>query len=80
LLHVPAAWSFRKFFEAKLPEIFEQLSKTKNSLKDAASADMARDKVMKVLKIWNDWAIYDLKYLLGVEASFAKKKSFWNKQ
>jgi len=73
LLHVPAAWSFRKFFEPKLPEIFEQLSKTKNSLKDAHSADLARDKIMKVLKIWNDWAIYDLKFLLGLEASFAKK-------
>ena len=75
LLHVPAAWSFRKFFEVKLPEIFEQLNKTKNSMKDASSADMARDKIMKVLKIWNDWAIYDLKYLLGLEATFAKKSN-----
>ncbi len=75
LLHVPGAWSYRKFFEAKLPDIFEQLNQTKNSVKDTSAVDMLKDKVMKVIRIWNDWAIYDLKYLLGLEATFAKKQN-----
>lgn len=70
---MPAAWSYRKFFETKLPDIFESLNKTRHSLVDPSLATMAREKISKILKIWNDWSIYDLKYTLGLEAIFAKK-------
>lgn len=75
LLHVPSAWSYRKFFEAKLPDIFEELNKTKNSIRDSSVLETTKEKIMKVLRIWNDWNIYDLKYLLGLEATFAKKQN-----
>jgi len=75
LLHVPGAWSYRKFFEAKLPDVFEELNKTKNSIRDSSVLETTKDKIMKVLRIWNDWNIYDLKYLLGLEATFAKKQN-----
>lgn len=72
LLQVQAAWSYRTFFEPKLPEIFEHLNKIPDT-----SSDMVKDKIMKVLKLWNDWAIYDLKYLLGLEATFKRKANLF---
>lgn len=33
-------------------------------------ADRFQEKVMRLLKIWNDWALYDIHYMFGLEAIF----------
>lgn len=43
-----------------------------------AGKDAAREKICKVLKVWCDWAVYDAKYLNGLEATLVKEKNPFN--
>lgn len=73
LLTVPAAWSYRKYFEAKLPEIIDQLNQDYLDSNDSQS-DAAKEKITKVLKVWHDWSIYDQRYLAGLNSVFNRRK------
>lgn len=66
-------WSFRMYFEYTLPEIFENLNHSflKNAQNEENQAFF--DKVMQLLKVWNEWVIFDNKFLFGLEALFNRK-------
>jgi len=74
LLTVPAAWSYRKYFEAKLPEMVENLNRTYLETTSAAN-EAAKEKILKLLKLWNDWSVYEQRFLAGLQAIFLKKKN-----
>jgi len=66
-------WSFRMYFEHKLPEIFEGISDCL-SKRNQIEGDMKFiDKVMTLMMVWNDWVIFDSKFLMGLEALLNKK-------
>ena len=44
-------------------------------MKDQTSVEVAKEKIVKVIKIWNDRATYDSKFFLGLEATFAKRQN-----
>ena len=65
------------YFEYKLPDIFENLNLIyKKSTNDEEKVQF-KEKVLRILKIWNDWAVYDLKYLFGLEASLVRDKNLF---
>ena len=62
------------YFEHKLPDIFEGLSDSLNSM--AAPIEENNkfiDKVMRLIMVWNDWVIFDGKFLMGLEALLNKR-------
>ena len=60
-------WSFRMYFEYKLPEIFENINETILKNKEDEQLNFI-EKVLKLLIVWNDWVIFDTKFLFGLEA------------
>jgi hypothetical protein len=69
-------WSYRMYFEYKLPEIFESINKAllHNNSFDKWEKNEFKDNVMRVLRIWNDWGLYDSKYIFGLEALLNRKE------
>lgn len=61
------------YFEYTLPEIFESINYC--LLKNANSIDnqLFLEKVMELLKVWNEWVIFDNKFLFGLEALLNRK-------
>ena len=65
------------YFENKLPEIFTNLNE--QTIKFSEKKDEFLEKITKLLNIWNDWLIYDPKYLLGLEAALKKKNIYFER-
>ncbi len=61
------------YFEYKLPEIFENL--TENLAENNEEQENFIEKVMKLLIVWNDWVIFETKFLTGLEVLLYKKSS-----
>lgn len=62
------------YFEQKLPEIFESINESlSNSADQKEEEDKFIEKVSKLLLVWNEWVIFDHKFLLGLEALLRKR-------
>jgi len=65
----PAAWAYRREFEKSLPDIFEHFHFSLGRLQSRLQADKAREQVVRVLQIWEDWGLFAPQYVRGLEAA-----------
>ncbi len=69
------------YFEWQLPEILLSANTAYNRCTvDYFKADNFQQKIRKMLRIWNDWAIYDQSYMIGLEAIFCVPQSKFDSQ
>ncbi|KAF8819425.1 Rna recognition motif-containing protein, partial [Cardiosporidium cionae] len=66
----PSAWSYRNAFEKCLPDIFLYFSEVRTKITRKLILQQFKDVVMKILRIWEDWAVYSIEFFKGLEASF----------
>lgn len=66
------AWTYRSALQRYLPEIFNHHNRVLRGLTGKLTIQAMKDRVMSVLRIWEDWAIYPPLFTKGLEASFLK--------
>ncbi|XP_067347887.1 U2 snRNP-associated SURP motif-containing protein isoform X2 [Channa argus] len=67
---VASASYYRKYFEAKLPQIFGDLNAAHKNIQARLQAEQFKQKVMSCFRAWEDWAIYPEYYLIHLQNSF----------
>ncbi|KAM4727275.1 U2 snRNP-associated SURP motif-containing protein [Anableps anableps] len=67
---VAGASYYRKYFETKLPEIFEHLHAAHKNIQARLQAEQFKQKVMSCFRAWEDWAIYPQPYLIQLQNIF----------
>ncbi|XP_060587326.1 U2 snRNP-associated SURP motif-containing protein-like [Ruditapes philippinarum] len=67
---VPNASFFRKQFQRKLPEIFQDVHETYENIDGRLKAEQFKQKVMLCFRAWEDWAIYPNEYLINLQNIF----------
>ncbi|XP_029029376.1 U2 snRNP-associated SURP motif-containing protein [Betta splendens] len=67
---VAGASYYRKYFEAKLPEIFKDLYAAHRNIQGRLQAEQFKQKVMSCFRAWEDWAIYPDSYLIHLQNIF----------
>jgi len=67
---VPNASFFRKYFEAKLPEIFRDIHETYEKIDARLKAEQFKHKVMNCFRAWEDWAVYPNDLLIRMQNIF----------
>ncbi|MEQ2293122.1 hypothetical protein AMECASPLE_029988, partial [Ameca splendens] len=67
---VAGASYYRKYFETKLPQIFEQLHAAHKNIQARLQAEQFKQKVMNCFRAWEDWAIYPQPYLIQLQNIF----------
>mmetsp|Transcript_20500 Transcript_20500/g.44126 ORF Transcript_20500/g.44126 Transcript_20500/m.44126 type:complete len:347 (+) Transcript_20500:1-1041(+) len=65
-----SAWAYRSAFEKELPSIFEHFSHAHQKVQSKLASQKAKDKVVAVLKAWEQWAIFVPQFLRGLEAAY----------
>lgn len=61
---------YRKYFEVKLPQIFEDLHVAHKHIQARLQAEQFKQKVMSCFRAWEDWAIYPELYLIRLQNIF----------
>uniref|UniRef100_A0A3B3TGI6 Zgc:163098 n=1 Tax=Paramormyrops kingsleyae TaxID=1676925 RepID=A0A3B3TGI6_9TELE len=61
---------YRKYFEAKLPQIFGDISEAYRNVQARLQAEQFKQKVMSCFRAWEDWAIYPESYLIQLQNIF----------
>ncbi|KAG7464550.1 hypothetical protein MATL_G00166730 [Megalops atlanticus] len=61
---------YRKYFEAKLPQIFGDISEAYRNVQARLQAEQFKQKVMWCFRAWEDWAIYPESYLIQLQNIF----------
>nr|XP_020454418.1 U2 snRNP-associated SURP motif-containing protein-like isoform X1 [Monopterus albus]XP_020454419.1 U2 snRNP-associated SURP motif-containing protein-like isoform X1 [Monopterus albus]XP_020454420.1 U2 snRNP-associated SURP motif-containing protein-like isoform X1 [Monopterus albus]XP_020454421.1 U2 snRNP-associated SURP motif-containing protein-like isoform X1 [Monopterus albus]XP_020454422.1 U2 snRNP-associated SURP motif-containing protein-like isoform X1 [Monopterus albus]XP_020454423.1 len=67
---VAGASYYRKYFEARLPQLFGDLYAVHRSIQSRLQAEQFRQKVMSCFRAWEDWAIYPEPYLIHLQNIF----------
>uniref|UniRef100_A0A1A7WV87 U2 snRNP-associated SURP domain containing n=2 Tax=Iconisemion striatum TaxID=60296 RepID=A0A1A7WV87_9TELE len=67
---VAGASYYRKYFETKLPQIFEFLNAAYKNIQARLQAEQFKQKVMNCFRAWEDWAIYPEPYLIRLQNIF----------
>uniref|UniRef100_A0A3Q4IAW9 Zgc:163098 n=1 Tax=Neolamprologus brichardi TaxID=32507 RepID=A0A3Q4IAW9_NEOBR len=67
---VAGASYYRKYFEAKLPQIFGDLNAAHKNIQARLQAELFKQKVMSCFRAWEDWAIYPQPYLIHLQNIF----------
>ncbi|XP_029924265.1 U2 snRNP-associated SURP motif-containing protein isoform X2 [Myripristis murdjan] len=67
---VAGASYYRKYFEAKLPQIFGDLNSAHRNIQARLQAEQFKQKVMTCFRAWEDWAIYPEPYLIQLQNIF----------
>eukprot|EP00922_Rhytidocystis_sp_ex-Travisia-forbesii_P025381 GHVS01037260.1.p1 GENE.GHVS01037260.1~~GHVS01037260.1.p1 ORF type:complete len:825 (-),score=208.96 GHVS01037260.1:293-2767(-) len=65
----PSAWAYRSAFEKYLPDIFLSFYETHNSVTARLTSLQLREALLKVLRVWDVWAVYSAQYTKGLEAT-----------
>eukprot|EP00927_Polykrikos_kofoidii_P045087 TRINITY_DN3894_c0_g1_i1.p1 TRINITY_DN3894_c0_g1~~TRINITY_DN3894_c0_g1_i1.p1 ORF type:complete len:1165 (+),score=247.60 TRINITY_DN3894_c0_g1_i1:210-3704(+) len=65
----PSAWAYRREFERSLPDILEHFHAVFSRVESRIQADRARDQVIRILRVWEDWGLFAPQYVRGLEAS-----------
>lgn len=65
----PAAWAYRREFEKSLPDIFEHMHISFQRMESRLQADKAREQVVRILHVWEDWGLFAPQYVRGLEAA-----------
>ncbi|XP_075165473.1 U2 snRNP-associated SURP motif-containing protein [Haematobia irritans] len=71
---VSKASFFRKSIEKHLPEIFENLHAFCNAIESRLKAEGFKNRVLNVLKAWDDWAVYSKEFLMQLRCTFLGKQ------
>ncbi|XP_031427922.1 U2 snRNP-associated SURP motif-containing protein isoform X2 [Clupea harengus] len=61
---------YRKYFEAKLPQIFGDISEAYRNVRARLQAEQFKQKIMGCFRAWEDWAIYPESYLIQLQNIF----------
>ncbi|XP_014840586.1 PREDICTED: U2 snRNP-associated SURP motif-containing protein-like isoform X3 [Poecilia mexicana] len=67
---VAGASYYRKYFESKLPQIFEHLHAAHKNIQARLQAEQFKQKAMTCFRAWEDWAIYPQPYLIQLQNIF----------
>ncbi|XP_073336071.1 U2 snRNP-associated SURP motif-containing protein isoform X2 [Pagrus major] len=67
---VAGASYYRKYFETKLTQIFEDLNAAHKNIQARLQAEQFKQKVMSCFRAWEDWAIYPEPYLIHLQNVF----------
>ncbi|XP_037544042.1 U2 snRNP-associated SURP motif-containing protein [Nematolebias whitei] len=67
---VAGASYYRKFFEVKLPQIFDCLNATHKNIQARLQAEQFKQKITNCFRAWDDWAIYPDFYLIQLQNIF----------
>eukprot|EP00916_Digyalum_oweni_P014356 GHVL01023585.1.p1 GENE.GHVL01023585.1~~GHVL01023585.1.p1 ORF type:complete len:1053 (+),score=208.92 GHVL01023585.1:244-3402(+) len=66
------AWAFRSAFEKALPSVFEHLRQVYDEVPGRVTAMTMKEKIMKIIRTWDSWAIYPQAYTQGLEVTFCR--------
>uniref|UniRef100_A0A674BFC8 Zgc:163098 n=1 Tax=Salmo trutta TaxID=8032 RepID=A0A674BFC8_SALTR len=61
---------YRKYFEAKLPQIFGDISDAYRNIQARLQAEQFKQKIMGCFRVWEDWAVYPEPYLIQLQNIF----------
>uniref|UniRef100_A0A8C8CAZ5 U2 snRNP-associated SURP motif-containing protein n=1 Tax=Oncorhynchus tshawytscha TaxID=74940 RepID=A0A8C8CAZ5_ONCTS len=61
---------YRKYFEAKLPQIFGDISDAYRNIQARLQAEQFKQKIMGCFRAWEDWAVYPESYLIQLQNIF----------
>jgi U2-associated protein SR140 len=61
---------YRKWFQAKLPEIFTDLHASYAAIESRIKAEAFKQRVMLCFRAWEDWAIYSQEFLIQLQNIF----------
>ncbi|KAL4220667.1 U2 snRNP-associated SURP domain-containing protein [Mactra antiquata] len=67
---VPNASFYRKQFQRKLPEIFQDVHETYENIDGRLKAEQFKQKVMLCFRAWEDWAVYPNEFLINLQNIF----------
>lgn len=67
------AWSYRSALQRYLPDIFAHHNRVLRGLTGKLTIESLKGRVMAVLRIWEDWALYPPLFTKGLEACFLKE-------
>ncbi|XP_038563719.1 U2 snRNP-associated SURP motif-containing protein isoform X1 [Micropterus salmoides] len=67
---VAGASYYRKYFEAKLTQIFGDLNAAHKNIQARLQAEQFKQKVTSCFRAWEDWAIYPEPYLIHLQNIF----------
>uniref|UniRef100_A0A672Z994 Zgc:163098 n=1 Tax=Sphaeramia orbicularis TaxID=375764 RepID=A0A672Z994_9TELE len=67
---VAGASYYRKYFEAKLTQIFGDLNAAYKNIQARLQAEQFKQKVMSCFRAWEEWAIYPEPYLIHLQNIF----------
>ena len=72
---VKNASMFRTHIQAALPRVFNELNSWKRDALGRMSATQFEDRVLAVMRVWSDWAIFPPSYIYGLEAMFFRTEN-----
>ncbi len=61
---------YRKWFQAKLPEMFADLHACYAAIESRIKAEAFKQRVMLCFRAWEDWAIYSQDFLIQLQNIF----------
>ncbi|PRP81740.1 putative U2-associated splicing factor [Planoprotostelium fungivorum] len=70
---VPKASTYRSNAEGRLSEIFQSLAESHRNIQGRITAENLKELVMKVIRLWSDWAIYPNHFMDELGELFMKK-------
>ncbi|XP_022671454.1 U2 snRNP-associated SURP motif-containing protein-like [Varroa jacobsoni] len=69
-VRMPNASFYRPAFEPLVPRIIKALNATYESIEDKETADQFKQRVLNVLKAWQEWSLYPNDFLLQMQNTF----------
>ncbi|KAK9149873.1 hypothetical protein Scep_008630 [Stephania cephalantha] len=69
---VKNASAYRTKFEATLPDIMESFNDLYRSITGRITAEALKERVLKVLQVWQDWFLFSDAYVNGLRATFLR--------
>ncbi|MGH0148864.1 UNVERIFIED_CONTAM: hypothetical protein FKN15_013607 [Acipenser sinensis] len=61
---------YRKYFEVKLPQMFDDIGEAYKNIQARLQAEQFKQKVMACFRAWEDWAVYPEPYLIHLQNIF----------
>lgn len=67
---VPHASAYRRYFEGKLPIVFQGFNETYKNISGRVTSQNLKEQVLRVLKIWSQWCLYPQEFIDDLVSSF----------
>ena len=72
---VRKASTYRTHFQPRLPKIFERLAAAHRRITGRLAAATMKKKVLSVLEVWDDWSLFPVLFITGLEMTFLGSNS-----